>query len=100
MDDIKGKTDASYEEIQGSQTPTLKINDQEVNASWYVINNTYTTLLVLCICLIYECICREDVTDYRRSSKPVIKCWLVSFYAVMQKDISDFITAPGFKAGK
>ncbi|KAI2659039.1 Inter-alpha-trypsin inhibitor heavy chain H3 [Labeo rohita] len=73
---ILGKTDASYEEIQGSQTPTLKINDQEVNASW------------------------EDVTDYRRSSKPVIKCWLVSFYAVMQKDISDFITAPGFKAGK
>ncbi|KAK2874900.1 hypothetical protein Q8A67_022053 [Cirrhinus molitorella] len=63
---ILGKTDASYEEIQGSRTPTLKINDQEVTASW------------------------EDVTDYRRSSKPVIKCWLVSFYTVMQRDISDF----------
>uniref|UniRef100_A0A8C1VER6 Zgc:112265 n=1 Tax=Cyprinus carpio TaxID=7962 RepID=A0A8C1VER6_CYPCA len=63
---ILGKTDASYEEIQGSQTPTLKINDQEVSASW------------------------EDITDYRLSSKPVIKCWLVSFYAVMQRDISDF----------
>ncbi|XP_016411917.1 inter-alpha-trypsin inhibitor heavy chain H4-like [Sinocyclocheilus rhinocerous] len=63
---ILGKTDASYEEIQGSQTPTLKINDQEVSASW------------------------EDVTDYRLSSKPVIKCWLVSFYAAMQRDISDF----------
>uniref|UniRef100_A0A673HP75 Uncharacterized protein n=1 Tax=Sinocyclocheilus rhinocerous TaxID=307959 RepID=A0A673HP75_9TELE len=32
----------------------------------------------------------EDVTDYRLSSKPVIKCWLVSFYAAMQRDISDF----------
>uniref|UniRef100_A0A671L1Q0 Zgc:112265 n=1 Tax=Sinocyclocheilus anshuiensis TaxID=1608454 RepID=A0A671L1Q0_9TELE len=63
---ILGKTDASYEEIQGSQTPTLKINDQEVSASWV------------------------DATDYRLSSKPVIKCWLVSFYAVMQRDISDF----------
>uniref|UniRef100_A0A8C1D5X8 Inter-alpha-trypsin inhibitor heavy chain 3b, tandem duplicate 2 n=1 Tax=Cyprinus carpio carpio TaxID=630221 RepID=A0A8C1D5X8_CYPCA len=63
---ILGKTDASYEEIQGSQTPTLKINDQEVSASW------------------------EDITDYRLSSKPVIKCWLVSFYAVMQRDISGF----------
>uniref|UniRef100_A0A673FTR8 Inter-alpha-trypsin inhibitor heavy chain H3-like n=1 Tax=Sinocyclocheilus rhinocerous TaxID=307959 RepID=A0A673FTR8_9TELE len=63
---ILGKTDASYEEIQGSQTPTLKINDQEVSASWV------------------------DATDYRLSSKPVIKCWLVSFYAAMQRDISDF----------
>uniref|UniRef100_A0A673FJF1 Inter-alpha-trypsin inhibitor heavy chain H3-like n=1 Tax=Sinocyclocheilus rhinocerous TaxID=307959 RepID=A0A673FJF1_9TELE len=53
-------------EIQGSQTPTLKINDQEVSASWV------------------------DATDYRLSSKPVIKCWLVSFYAAMQRDISDF----------
>ncbi|XP_052424344.1 inter-alpha-trypsin inhibitor heavy chain H3 [Carassius gibelio] len=63
---VLGKTDASYEEIQGSQTPTLKIKDQEVSASWV------------------------DITDYRLSSKPVIKCWLVSFYAVMQRDISDF----------
>uniref|UniRef100_A0A672QQA1 Inter-alpha-trypsin inhibitor heavy chain H3-like n=1 Tax=Sinocyclocheilus grahami TaxID=75366 RepID=A0A672QQA1_SINGR len=63
---ILGKTDASYEEIQGSQTPALKINDQEVSASWV------------------------DATDYRLSSKPVIKCWLVSFYAAMQRDISDF----------
>ncbi|XP_059394303.1 uncharacterized protein LOC132126808 [Carassius carassius] len=63
---VLGKTDASYEEIQGSQTPTLKIKDQEVSASWV------------------------DITDYRHSSKPVIQCWLVSFYAVMQRDISDF----------
>ncbi|XP_059384983.1 inter-alpha-trypsin inhibitor heavy chain H3-like [Carassius carassius] len=63
---ILGKTDASYEEIQGSQTPTLKIYDQEVSASWV------------------------DATNYRLSSKPDIKCWLVSFYAAMQRDVSDF----------
>ncbi|XP_026077621.1 inter-alpha-trypsin inhibitor heavy chain H3 [Carassius auratus] len=63
---IFGKTDASYEEIQGSQKPTLKIHDQEVSASWV------------------------DATNNRLSSKPVIKCWLVSFYAAMQRDVSDF----------
>ncbi|XP_039529772.1 inter-alpha-trypsin inhibitor heavy chain H3-like isoform X2 [Pimephales promelas] len=63
---ILGKAEASYEEVQGSQTPTLKIMDQEVKASL------------------------EDVTDYRLPSTPVIRCWLVPFQAVMQGDISDF----------
>ncbi|XP_067243933.1 inter-alpha-trypsin inhibitor heavy chain H3-like isoform X2 [Chanodichthys erythropterus] len=63
---ILGKAEASYEEIQGSQTPTLKIMDQEVKASW------------------------EDVTDYTLPSTPVIRCLLVPFQAVMQGDISDF----------
>ncbi|XP_048029064.1 inter-alpha-trypsin inhibitor heavy chain H3-like isoform X3 [Megalobrama amblycephala] len=63
---ILGKAEASYEQIQGSQTPTLKIMDQEVKVSW------------------------EDVTDYTLPSTPVIRCWLVPFQAVMQGDISDF----------
>ncbi|XP_067243914.1 inter-alpha-trypsin inhibitor heavy chain H3-like isoform X2 [Chanodichthys erythropterus] len=63
---ILGKAEASYEEIQGSQTPTLKIMDQEVKASL------------------------EDVTDYTLPSTPVIRCWLVPLQAVMQGDISDF----------
>ncbi|XP_039529773.1 inter-alpha-trypsin inhibitor heavy chain H3-like isoform X1 [Pimephales promelas] len=63
---ILGKAEASYEEVQGSQTPTLKIMDQEVKASL------------------------EDVTDYTLPSTPVIRCWLVPFQAVMQGDISDF----------
>ncbi|XP_067288176.1 inter-alpha-trypsin inhibitor heavy chain H3-like [Pseudorasbora parva] len=63
---ILGKAEASYEEVQGSQTPTLKIMDQEVKASL------------------------EDVTDYTLPSTPVISCWLVPFKTVMQKDISDF----------
>ncbi|XP_067288169.1 inter-alpha-trypsin inhibitor heavy chain H3-like isoform X6 [Pseudorasbora parva] len=63
---ILGKAEASYEEVQGSQTPTLKIMDQEVKASL------------------------EDVTDYTLPSTPVIRCWLVPFQTLMQKDISDF----------
>ncbi|XDV51326.1 hypothetical protein PO909_020224 [Leuciscus waleckii] len=63
---ILGKAEASYEEVQGSQTPTLKIMDQDVKASL------------------------EDVTDYTLPSAPVIRCWLVPFQAVMQGDISDF----------
>ncbi|KAK7127504.1 hypothetical protein R3I93_020175 [Phoxinus phoxinus] len=63
---ILGKPEASYEEVQGSQTPTLKIMDQEVKASM------------------------EDVTDYTLPSTPVIRCWLVPFQAVMQGEISDF----------
>ncbi|XP_051768546.1 inter-alpha-trypsin inhibitor heavy chain H3-like isoform X2 [Ctenopharyngodon idella] len=66
VDNFEGKAEASYEEIQGSQTPTLKIMDQEVKASW------------------------EDVTDYTLLSTPVIRCWLVPFRTVMQGDISDF----------
>ncbi|XP_077060067.1 inter-alpha-trypsin inhibitor heavy chain H3-like [Siphateles boraxobius] len=63
---ILGNAEASYEEVQGSQTPTLKIMDQEVKASL------------------------EDVTDYTHPSTPVIRCWLVPFQAVMPGDISDF----------
>ncbi|XDV51328.1 hypothetical protein PO909_020224 [Leuciscus waleckii] len=63
---ILGKAEASYEEVQGSQTPTLKIMDQDVKASL------------------------EDVTDYTLPSAPVIRCWLVPFQAVTQGDISDF----------
>ncbi|XP_077060063.1 inter-alpha-trypsin inhibitor heavy chain H3-like [Siphateles boraxobius] len=63
---ILGKAEASYEEVQGSQTPTLKIMDQDVKASL------------------------EDVTDYTHPSTPVIRCWLVPFQAVMPGDISDF----------
>ncbi|XP_056323968.1 inter-alpha-trypsin inhibitor heavy chain H3 isoform X2 [Danio aesculapii] len=63
---ILGKSDASYDEIQGSHPPTLKINDKEVKA--YL----------------------EDVKDYRLPSVPVIRCWLVSFEAVMEGDVSDF----------
>ncbi|XP_056128457.1 inter-alpha-trypsin inhibitor heavy chain H3-like [Rhinichthys klamathensis goyatoka] len=63
---ILGKAEALYEEVRGSQTPTLKIMDQEVKASL------------------------EDVTDYTLPSTPVIRCWLVPFQAVMQGDISDF----------
>ncbi|XDV51310.1 hypothetical protein PO909_020222 [Leuciscus waleckii] len=63
---ILGKAEASYEEVQGSQTPTLKIMDQDVKASL------------------------EEVTDYTLPSTPVIRCWLVPFQAVMQGDISDF----------
>ncbi|XP_056128460.1 uncharacterized protein LOC130106394 [Rhinichthys klamathensis goyatoka] len=62
---ILEKSEASYEEVRGSQTPTLKIMDQEVKASL------------------------EDVTDYTLPSTPVIRCWLVPFQAVMQGDISD-----------
>ncbi|CAM4731618.1 unnamed protein product [Leuciscus chuanchicus] len=63
---ILGKAEASYEEVQGSQTPTLKIMDQDVKASL------------------------EEVTDYTLPSTPVIRCWLVPFQAVTQGDISDF----------
>uniref|UniRef100_UPI003F64AC68 uncharacterized protein LOC100003906 isoform 1 precursor n=1 Tax=Danio rerio TaxID=7955 RepID=UPI003F64AC68 len=63
---ILGKSDASYDEIQGSQPPSLKINNQEVKADL------------------------EDVKDYRLLSAPVIRCWLVSFQAVMKGDVSDF----------
>ncbi|XP_065096944.1 inter-alpha-trypsin inhibitor heavy chain H3-like [Paramisgurnus dabryanus] len=60
---ILGKDKISYEEIQGS---TLKIMDNDVKASW------------------------DEMTDYRFSSAPVVRCWLVPFQAVMNGEISDF----------
>ncbi|XP_056590613.1 inter-alpha-trypsin inhibitor heavy chain H3-like isoform X2 [Triplophysa dalaica] len=63
---ILGKASISYEKIKGSRTPTLKIMDKEVTASM------------------------ADVSDYSRTSAPVIKCWLVPFEAVMNGNISDF----------
>ncbi|XP_050978823.1 inter-alpha-trypsin inhibitor heavy chain H3-like isoform X2 [Labeo rohita] len=63
---VLGKANISYEEIKGSQTPTLKINDKEVKASL------------------------ETVSDYRLHSTPIRECWLVPFQAVMEAEISDF----------
>ncbi|XP_077060068.1 inter-alpha-trypsin inhibitor heavy chain H3-like [Siphateles boraxobius] len=63
---ILGKPKISYEEVEGSQTPTLKITDKEVKTSL------------------------ETVSDYRLPSTPVRECWLVPFQAVMEDEISDF----------
>ncbi|XP_052465329.1 inter-alpha-trypsin inhibitor heavy chain H3 isoform X1 [Carassius gibelio] len=63
---ILGEADISYEEIPGSQTPTLKLKDQEVKTSWVMVK------------------------DYRLASAPVVGCWLVPFQAVVQRELSDF----------
>ncbi|XP_051769465.1 inter-alpha-trypsin inhibitor heavy chain H3-like [Ctenopharyngodon idella] len=63
---ILGEADISYEEIPGSQTPSLKLKDKEVMTSW------------------------EMVTDYRLSFAPVVGCWLVPFRVVAQRELSDF----------
>ncbi|XP_057218328.1 uncharacterized protein LOC130571413 [Triplophysa rosa] len=63
---ILGKANISYAEIQGSNTSTLKIMDKEIMVSL------------------------ADVTDYRYTSAPVVRCWLVPFEAVMNGEISDF----------
>uniref|UniRef100_A0A8C1CGB7 Uncharacterized protein n=1 Tax=Cyprinus carpio carpio TaxID=630221 RepID=A0A8C1CGB7_CYPCA len=63
---VLGKADISYEETEGSQTPTLKIKDKEVKTSL------------------------ETVSDYRLHSTPVRECWLVPFQAMMEAEISDF----------
>uniref|UniRef100_A0A8C2KET7 Zgc:112265 n=1 Tax=Cyprinus carpio TaxID=7962 RepID=A0A8C2KET7_CYPCA len=63
---ILGKSpDISYDEIQGTQTPTLKLKDQEVKTS------------------------RVMVKDYRLASAPLVGCWLVPFQAVTQRELSD-----------
>uniref|UniRef100_A0A8C2FG22 Inter-alpha-trypsin inhibitor heavy chain 3b n=1 Tax=Cyprinus carpio TaxID=7962 RepID=A0A8C2FG22_CYPCA len=64
---ILGEADISYEEIPGSQTPTLKLKDKEVKTSWVMVK------------------------DYRFSSAPAVGCWLVPFQAVAQRELSDFI---------
>ncbi|XP_059384982.1 uncharacterized protein LOC132119207, partial [Carassius carassius] len=63
---ILGEAGNSYEEIPGSQTPTLKLKDQEVKTSWVMVK------------------------DYRLASAPVVGCWLVPFQAVVQRELSDF----------
>ncbi|MGD1441008.1 hypothetical protein ACP6H9_26935, partial [Vibrio harveyi] len=63
---ILGEADISYDEIPGSQTPTLKLKDQEVKTSWVMVK------------------------DYRFASAPVVGCWLVPFQAVAQRELSDF----------
>ncbi|XP_052424342.1 inter-alpha-trypsin inhibitor heavy chain H3 isoform X2 [Carassius gibelio] len=63
---VLGEPDISYDEIQGTQTPTLKLKDQEVKTS-----------LVM-------------VKDYRLASAPVVGCWLVPFQALTQQELSDF----------
>ncbi|XP_026077619.1 inter-alpha-trypsin inhibitor heavy chain H3-like [Carassius auratus] len=63
---ILGESGISYEEIPGSQTPTLKLKDQEVKTSWVMVK------------------------DYRLASAPVVGCWLVPFQAVVQRELSDF----------
>ncbi|XP_042589739.1 inter-alpha-trypsin inhibitor heavy chain H3-like isoform X4 [Cyprinus carpio] len=62
---ILGEPDISYDEIQGTQTPTLKLKDQEVKTS------------------------RVMVKDYRLASAPLVGCWLVPFQAVTQRELSD-----------
>ncbi|XP_067243254.1 inter-alpha-trypsin inhibitor heavy chain H3-like [Chanodichthys erythropterus] len=63
---ILGKPNISYEGIEGSQTPTLKIMNKDVE--------TYL----------------ETVSDYRLHSTPFRECWHVPFQAVMGGEISDF----------
>lgn len=63
---ILGEADISYDEIPGSQTPTLKIKDKEVKTSWVMVK------------------------DYRLASAPVVGCWLVPFQALTQRELSDF----------
>ncbi|KAL7843744.1 hypothetical protein AOLI_G00252560 [Acnodon oligacanthus] len=61
---ILGKNNLKYEELPGS---VIKIKDQEVKATW------------------------STATDYRRSSAPVLGCWLVPYIFVLQGQHSDFI---------
>ncbi|XP_073681749.1 inter-alpha-trypsin inhibitor heavy chain H3-like [Garra rufa] len=63
---IFGEADISYEEIPGSQTPTLKLKDQEVKTSWVMTK------------------------DYRLASAPEVGCWLVPFQAITQQELSVF----------
>ncbi|CAM4731632.1 unnamed protein product [Leuciscus chuanchicus] len=63
---ILGEADIKYEEIPGSQTPTLKLKDKEVKTSWVMVR------------------------DYRLPSAPVVGCWLVPFQVVAQRELSDF----------
>ncbi|KAL6464279.1 hypothetical protein MHYP_G00265960 [Metynnis hypsauchen] len=65
-----GKNHLKYEEVPGS---VIKIKDEEVKATW------------------------STATDYRRSSAPVVGCWLVPYESVLQGELSDFIACRRFK---
>uniref|UniRef100_A0A3B4DPH7 Inter-alpha-trypsin inhibitor heavy chain 3 n=1 Tax=Pygocentrus nattereri TaxID=42514 RepID=A0A3B4DPH7_PYGNA len=60
---IFGKNNLEYEELPGS---VIKIKDQDVKATW------------------------STAADYRRSSAPVLGCWLVPYKSVLQGELSDF----------
>ncbi|KAL6464278.1 hypothetical protein MHYP_G00265950 [Metynnis hypsauchen] len=60
---IFGKQHLEYEELSGS---VIKIKDEDVKATW------------------------STATDYRRSSAPVLGCWLVPYESVLQGELSDF----------
>ncbi|XP_036414966.1 inter-alpha-trypsin inhibitor heavy chain H3-like [Colossoma macropomum] len=62
---IFGKNNLKYEELQGS---VIKIKDQEVKATW------------------------STATDYRRSSAPVLGCWLVPYMFVLQGERVDAVS--------
>ncbi|KAK2874902.1 hypothetical protein Q8A67_022055 [Cirrhinus molitorella] len=63
---VLGEADISYEEIPGSQPPTLKLKDKEVISNWVTMK------------------------DYRLPSAPLVGCWLVRYQTVVQQKISDF----------
>ncbi|XP_072521666.1 inter-alpha-trypsin inhibitor heavy chain H3-like isoform X2 [Salminus brasiliensis] len=63
MQGIFGKSNLQYKELHGSR---IKIKDKEVTATW------------------------STAKDYRRSSAPVLECWLVPFQFVLQGKLSDF----------
>uniref|UniRef100_A0AAR2LCL1 Inter-alpha-trypsin inhibitor heavy chain 3 n=1 Tax=Pygocentrus nattereri TaxID=42514 RepID=A0AAR2LCL1_PYGNA len=62
---IFGKANLQYEELPGS---LINLGDKQV---------------VLC--------CRSNATDYRRSSAPVLGCWLVPYESVLPGEFSNFI---------
>ncbi|KAL6464277.1 hypothetical protein MHYP_G00265940 [Metynnis hypsauchen] len=63
---IFAKNSLEYEEVPGS---VIKIKDEEVKATW------------------------STATDYRRSSAPVLGCWLIPYESVLQGELSDFTVA-------
>ncbi|XP_036414975.1 inter-alpha-trypsin inhibitor heavy chain H3-like [Colossoma macropomum] len=61
---IFGKANLQYEELPGS---VIKIGHEQVKATW------------------------STATDYRRSSAPVLGCWLVPYESVLPGRLSNFI---------
>lgn len=94
LNNISGKANISYAEIQGSNKSTLKIMDKDVMVSLYVAKYIYICKINVYILFIYMLTVtssyRADVTDYRFPFPPVVKCWHVPFKAVMNGEISDF----------
>ncbi|KAI4899131.1 hypothetical protein NFI96_029650, partial [Prochilodus magdalenae] len=60
---ILGKASFGYEELPGSE---IRIRSERVKATW------------------------STTTDYRRSSAPVLGCWLVPYQSVLQGELSGF----------